>query len=110
MFTFIKSIRDINCQINHAPLYYSRVLNINGKEYWLQYLHMSLRETTHYEVSGEKMGIAAVQLIKNEDNGLYSVYKYNGTLFINRHLEKNVIEDTIENLQELETEIAKFFV
>ena len=109
MFTFIKNINDINQQINNASIYYSRVLNVNGKEYWLQYCHMSLNKTIHYEISGDFGGCAAVLLIKHEDSDTFSVYKYNGILSIYRHLEKNIIDDTIENIQELEANIREFF-
>ena len=109
MFTLICSIADINCQINNSSIYYSRVLNINGKEYWLQYCHMSLKETIHYEISGDVMGYAAIQLIAKEDNGSYSVYRYSGSLIIDRHFENNIIDDTIENIQELEKDIQEFF-
>ena len=47
------------------------------------------------------MGCAAVQLIKKEDDDSFSVYKYNGALAIDRHLENNVIDDTIENIQDM---------
>lgn len=109
MFTIIKTINDINLQINNSPIYYSRVLNVNNDEYWLQYYHMSFKRTIHYEVGGDIMGCAAVQLIKKEDDNSFSVYRYNGTLVIDRHLENNVIFDTIENIQDLETEIQEFF-
>ena len=109
MFTFIKTINDINQQINNSTIYYSRVLNVNGNEYWLQYCHMSLRRTVHYEIGGEIMGCAAVQLIKKEDDDSFSVYRYNSTLVIDRRRENNVIDDTIENIQDLETEIQEFF-
>lgn len=109
MFTFIKTINDINQQINNSPIYYSRVLNVNNDEYWLQYCHMSFRRTIRYEIGGDVMGCAAVQLIKKEDDGSFSVYKFNGTIVIDRHLENNIIFDTIENIQNFETEIQKFF-
>lgn len=109
MFTFIKTINDINQQINNSPIYYSRVLNVNNDEYWLQYLHMSFRRTIRYEIGGDDMGCAAVQLIKKEDDGSFSLYKYNGTIVIDRHLENNIIDDTIENIQNFETEIQEFF-
>lgn len=110
MFTFIKSINDINQQINNSPIYYSRILNVNGKEYWLQYCHMSFKESIRYKIGGDVMGCAAVQVIKKEDSDSFSVYKYNGTLVIDRHLENNVIDDTIENIQDLETEIQEFLI
>ena len=109
MFTFIQKINDINRQINNAPMYYYRVLNIDGNEYWLQYNHMSFKQPTRYEISGIIMGCAAVQLIRKEEDNLFSVFKYNGKLIINRHLVNNIIDDTIENLQELETDIHEFF-
>ena len=105
MFTFIKTINDINQQINNSPIYYSRVLNVNNNEYWLQYCHMSFRRTIRYEIGGDVMGCAAIQLIKKEGDNLFSVYKYNGTLVIDRHLENNIIDDTIVNILEIETEI-----
>jgi hypothetical protein len=55
------------------------------------------------------MGVSAIQLIKKEINGSFSVYRYNGSLIIDRHLVGNVIDDAIENIIELETNIRDFF-
>lgn len=109
MFTFIKTIDDIKKQISNSPIFYNRFFKIADKEFWLQYNHMSFRKTCHYEIGGIVMGCAAVQLIKKENDNLYSVYKYNGSLIIDRHLENNVIDDTIKNIISLEEQIKEYF-
>ena len=109
MFTFIKTIPDIQRQINNNSIYYSRFLKIKDKEFWLQYNHMSFKETVCYKISGDIMGCAAIQLIKKEDDGSFSVYRYNGKLIIDRCIENNVIDDTIENIVNLEEEIKEYF-
>lgn len=50
-----------------------------------------------------------MQVIKKENDNSFFVYRYNGTLVIERHLENNIIDDTIENIQDLETNIEDFF-
>ena len=109
MFTFISNIYDISAQLNNAPLYYKRFLIVDDVEYWLQYQHMSYRENVRYTLEGVIMGVSAIQLIKKEVNGSFSVYRYNGSLIINRHLVGNVIDDAIENIIEFETNIRTFF-
>lgn len=66
-------------------------------------------KTIRYEIGGDVMGCAAVQVIKKENDNSFFVYRYNGTLVIERHLENNIIDDTIENIQDLETNIEDFF-
>lgn len=109
MFTFISNIYDISAQLNNTPLYYKRFLIVDDVEYWLQYQHMSYRKNVRYTLEGVIMGVSAIQLIKKEVNGSFSVYRYNGSLIINRHLVGNVIDDAIENIIELETNIRDFF-
>jgi hypothetical protein len=109
MFTFISNIYDISAQLNNAPLYYRRFLIVDGVEYWLQYQHMSYRKNVRYILEGVIMGVSAVHLIKKDVNGSFSVYRYNGSLIIDRHLVGNIIDDTIENIIELETNIRDFF-
>lgn len=109
MFTFISNIYDISVQLNNAPLYYKRFLTVDDVEYWLQYQHMSYRENVRYTLEGVIMGVSAIQLIKKEVNGSFSVYRYNGSLIINRHLFGNLINDAIENIIEFETNIRDFF-
>ena len=46
---------------------------------------------------------------ERENDNLYSVYKYNGSLIIDRHLANNIIDDVIENTKELKSEICEFF-
>jgi hypothetical protein len=109
MFTPIGIINDINKHLNNATIYKTRFLKIEDNEYWLQYCHMSFKNTIQYKVEGEQYGCAAVQLIKKEDDGIYFVYKYNGTLIIDRHLENSVIFDNIENIIEFENDIKEYF-
>ena len=109
MFTFISNIYDMSAQLNHAPLYYKRFLIVDDVEYWLQYQHMSYRKNVRNTLEGVIMGVSAIQLIKKEVNGSFSVYRYNGSLIINRLLDGNVIDDAIENIIELETNIRDFF-
>ena len=70
---------------------------------------MSYRKNVRYTLEGVIMGVSAIQLIKKEVNGSFSVYRYNGSLIINRLLDGNVIDDAIENIIELETNIRDFF-
>ena len=109
MFTFISSISDISKQLNNAPLYYNRFLIVDDVEYWLQYQHKSYRKIIQYELKGVIMGVSAIQLIKKENDGSFSVYRYNGSLIINRNLINNIIDDAIVNIIELEHEIRIFF-
>ena len=109
MFTFISSIYDISTQLNNAPLYYKRLLIVDDVEYWLQYQHMSHRKNIRYKLDGVIMGVSAIQLIKEEIDGSFSVYRYNGSLIIDRRLIGNMIDDAIENIIEFETNIKVFF-
>lgn len=109
MFELITTIDNIDNQINNTPIYYSRKLIINNDEYWVQYCHMSHRKTIRYEVGGIVYGCSAVQIIKKENEESYSVYKYKGTLTIDRQLVNNIIDDVIENIDTLEKEICDFF-
>ena len=70
---------------------------------------MSYRENVRYTLEGVIMGVSAIQLIKKEVNGSFSVYRYNGSLIINRLLDGNVIDDAIENIIEFETNIRDSF-
>ena len=109
MFTEIGTINDINKQLNNATIYKRRILKVEDNECWLQYCHMSIKEARQYKIGGEMYGYAAVQLIKKVNNNLYSVYKYNGTLIIDRHLEKNILFDDIENIIEFELAVKNYF-
>ena len=108
MFTFISNIYDISVQLNNAPLYYKRFLIVDDVEYWLQYQHMSYRENVRYILEGGLWGFCYT-INKKEVNGSFSVFRYNGSQIIDRHLVGNVIDDDIENIIELETNIRNFF-
>lgn len=109
MFSFISTIDNLSNQLNNAPLYKYRLLKIDEVEYWLQYQRIYPNEEITYTLNGIIAGMSATQIIKPNDDGTYSVYRYNGSLTITRHIKNNIIDDVIENIVELETNIKNHF-
>ena len=108
-FEFLKSIDDIHVQLSNAHGHKYSVLNIDNTEIWLQYLNYNINTTHSYNIDGSKDlgGIPSIMVIKKVKDREFKIYKYKGTIRINRKIEKNISYDFIENILEFENKIKE---
>ena len=108
-FEFLKNINDIHVQLRNAPAHKYRVHNIDNTEIWIQYLNDGRNESHSYPIDGSKDlgGIPSIMVIMKVKDREFKIYKYKGTIKINRKIEKGVSYDFIENILEFENKIKE---
>lgn len=106
-FEFLKVINDIHVQLSYAHGHKYHVFNIENTEIWIQYLNDGIKDSHSYAIDGSKDlgGIPSIMVIKKVKDGEFKIYKYKGTININRKIEKGVSYDFIENILEIENKI-----
>ena len=108
-FEFLKDINDIHVQLSNAHGHKYRVRNIDNTEIWIQYLNDGKNESHSYPIDGSKDlgGIPSIMVIKKIKDGEFKIYKFKGTIQINRKIEKGISFDFIENILEIENKIKE---
>ena len=108
-FEFLKTINDIHDQLSNAHDYKYRVFNIDNTQIWLQYLNDGINDNHSYRIDGNNDlgGIPSIMFIKKVNDKDFKVYKFKGTIQINRNIEKNVSYDFLENIIEIENKIKE---
>ena len=108
-FEFIKGINDIHVQLNNTHGHKYHVFNIENTEIWVQYLNDGINDSHSYRIDGSNDlgGIPSIMFIKKVKDRDFKVYKFKGTIQINRKMERGVSYDFIENIIDIENKIKE---
>lgn len=108
-FELLKVVNDIHVQLSNAHGHKYRVFKIEDTEIWVQYFNDGINDTHTYQIEGSKNlgGIPSIMVVKKVKDKEFKVYKFNGTIQINRKIERGISFDFIENILDIENRIKE---
>lgn len=109
-FELIKTIEDIRFDLQNSTAFSNERITETcnlGKDIWIKYYHCGTLDNCMIKIDGSEGlgGIPTIMIYVENENKTYNVYRYNGSLIINRSTIEKIRHENLTNLNEIVDDI-----